>query len=99
MKPLYQIVAAMMLLLVLGVSGADCLVPNAQMSATEVACCQQMAGQCDMSTVATHPCCQKIAHSHDEAVLDDLSHVVASPRYSHVATLDPSPSLDVSMTS
>jgi len=99
MKPLYQIVAAMMLLLIFGVSGANCLVPDAQMSAAEKACCQQMAGQCDMSTAATHPCCQKIVHRQDEAVLNDLSHVIASPQYSHVATLDPGFSLDVSMAS
>jgi hypothetical protein len=88
MKPLHQIVAAMTLLLVFGVSGADCLVPNAQMSATEKVAASRW--QCDMSTAATHPCCQKIVHRQDEAVLNDLS---------HVATLEPGPSLDVSMAS
>jgi hypothetical protein len=35
MKPFYQFAAAVMLLLFFGVSGADCLIPNAQMSAAE----------------------------------------------------------------
>jgi hypothetical protein len=49
MKLIHQIVAATVLLLFLGVSGVDCLVPNARMRDAEKICCQQMAGQCDMT--------------------------------------------------
>ena len=77
MKLFYQIVAATALLLFLGVSGADCLVPNARMSDAEKVCCQQMAGQCDMSMAAKHPCCKQIAQRHDDADLNDLSHFAA----------------------
>jgi hypothetical protein len=86
MKPLYQIVAITMLLLFLGVPGVDCLVPNARMSAAEKACCQQMAGQCEMNFGGKHPCCQKIVH-HDDAVLSDLTHFVPAPLSVHVAML------------
>jgi hypothetical protein len=98
MKPLYQIVAATMLLLFLGVPGADCLVPNARMSAAEKACCQQMAGQCDMNMAGKHPCCQKIVQHHDDADLNDLSPFVA-PLSLHVAMLQPSFSLHVPVQS
>ncbi|WP_263359272.1 hypothetical protein [Acidicapsa ligni] len=96
MKSLYQIVATTMLLLFLGVSSADCLVPKARMSAAEKACCQQMAGQCDMNMAAKHPCCQKIVQHHDDAVLSDLSHFVPVPLSLHVAMLDLDFSLHVS---
>jgi hypothetical protein len=85
MKSFYQTVAATILLLFLGVSGADCLVPSAQMSNAEKTCCQRMAGQCDMSMAAKHPCCQKIAQWHDDAELNDLSHFAAPPLSSQVA--------------
>jgi hypothetical protein len=88
MKSLYQIVAATMLLLFLGVAGVDCLVPNARMSAAEKECCQKMAGQCDMNMAAKHPCCQKIVQHHDDAYLNDYSHFDAPPLSSHVAILE-----------
>jgi hypothetical protein len=88
MKSLYQIVAVTMLLQFLGVAGADCLVPNARMNAAEKACCQQMAGQCDMNMAAKHPCCQKIVQHQDDAVLSDLSHFVPAPLCLHVAMLE-----------
>ena len=99
MKPLYQIVVATMLLLFLGASGADCLVPNARMSAAEKACCLQMAGQCDMNMAAKHPCCQKIVQHHDDADLKDLSHFVTPPLPFHVAVFGSGSSLHVQMQS
>src|SRR6266481_2950080 len=95
MKLIYQVLAATVLLLFLGVSGADCLVSNARMSDAEKICCQQMAGQCDMSMAAKHPCCQKIAQRHDAADLYDLSHFATSPLSLHVATLEVGSSLDI----
>jgi hypothetical protein len=99
MKSLYQIVAAAMLLLFLGVSGADCLVPDARMSAAEKACCQKMAGQCDMNMAAKHPCCQKIVPHHDDADLRDLSHFATPPLSSHAAMLEPGFSLHLPLQS
>lgn len=95
MKLFHQIVVAAALLLFLGVSRADCLVPNAGMSDAEKTCCQQMAGQCDRSTAAKHPCCQKIVQGGDEVVLNDLSHFAAPPLSLHVATLGAGSSLDI----
>jgi hypothetical protein len=97
MKLIYQIVVATVLLLSLGVSGADCLVPNARMSDAEKTCCQQMAGQCDMSMAAKHPCCQNITQRRDDADLNDQSHFAAPPLSSQVAMLGSGLSLDVTV--
>jgi hypothetical protein len=99
MKPFYQFAAAVMLLLFFGVSGADCLVPNAQMSAAEKACCRQMAGQCDMDMAAKHPCCQKLVQRHDDADVNDLSHSAPQTLPVQVATLASDFSLRVSIRS
>jgi hypothetical protein len=99
MKSLYQIVAATMLLLFLGVAGVDCLVPNARMSAAEKECCQKMAGQCDMNMAAKHPCCQKIVQHHDDAYLNDYSHFGAPPLSLHTAMPEPDFSLHVPVRS
>jgi hypothetical protein len=98
MKRCFQIVAATMLLMFFGASGADCLVPNAGMSDTEKACCQQRAGQCEMSMAAKHPCCQKIAQ-HDDADLYDLSHFASPPLSLHVAMLGVGSSVDIATPS
>ena len=97
MKLIYQIVATTLLLLFLGVSGADCLVPNVRMSDAEKMCCQQMAGQCDMSMAAKHPCCQKMTQRRDDADLNDLSRFAASLLSSQVAMLGTSLHLDVTV--
>jgi hypothetical protein len=94
MKLICQIVSATVLLLLLGASGADCLVSRVQMSDAEMMCCQQMAGQCDMSMAAKHPCCQKVTQRHDDADLNDLSHFVAPPLSSQVAMTGLGLSLD-----
>ena len=88
-----------MLLVFFGVSGADCLVSNAQMSAAEKACCRQMAGQCDMDMAAKHPCCQKLVQRHDDADVNDLSHSAPQTLPVQVATLASDFSLRVSMRS
>src|ERR1700733_14173447 len=98
MKLIYQIVAAIVLLLFLGVSGADCLAPNARMSDAEKICCQKMAGQCDTSMAAKYPCCQKITQRHDDADLNDLSHFAAPPMSSQLAMLGSGLSLDATLS-
>ncbi len=98
-KPFYQIVAATMVLLLFRASGVECSVLNARMSDVEKACCWQMAGQCDRNMAAKHPCCRKIAHHHDDADLNDPSHLVTPALSLHVAALGSGLSLDVSMPS
>ncbi|MBB6143022.1 hypothetical protein HNQ77_000966 [Silvibacterium bohemicum] len=98
MKAFYQVAAVAVLLLFVGVSGADCLVPNARMSDAEKTCCQQMAGQCDMSMAAKHPCCQTSVQRHDDADTNDLSHFAAAPLFPQVAILGAGLSPDVSVS-
>ncbi|MDQ2840718.1 MAG: hypothetical protein M3Y72_06705 [Acidobacteriota bacterium] len=99
MKLFFQIVAAAMLLLFLGVSEADCLTPNAGMSNAEKACCRQMAGQCDMNMAATHPCCRKIVQRHNVADLKDPAHFPASALSLQAAALPSGLSIDLSTRS
>ena len=87
MKPLYKTVAATMLFLLLGVSGAACLAPDGGMSDAEKACCRKMAGQCDMSGAAKHPCCREIVQRHDVANLNEPSHFTTPVLSSQVLTL------------
>jgi hypothetical protein len=75
MKYAYQIVAALLLLIV-GASGADCLAQCRQMSEAERACCQHMAGQCDMNSAAKHPCCRQVDQQRPDAMLKDSSNRV-----------------------
>jgi len=67
------------------------------MSDSEKMCCQQMAGQCDMSMAAKHPCCQKITQRHDDADLNDLSHSAARLLSSQVAMIGAGLPLDVTV--
>jgi hypothetical protein len=97
MKLFYQIVTATLLLLSLGVSGADCLVPNVRMGDAEKMCCQQMAGQCDMSMATKRPCCQNITQRHDDADLNNISHFAAAPLSSQVAMLGSGLPLDATV--
>jgi hypothetical protein len=87
MRPFYQSVAVTLLLLIIGVSGSDCLVQGAQMSQAEKACCRKMAGQCDMNMPA-HPCCKKVVQRHNDADLKDLSALSAPSPSWQVATLE-----------
>jgi hypothetical protein len=47
-----------------------CMVPNAEMSTQERACCRTMKNQCgQMEMAATHGCCQKTSQGvHDNAL-------------------------------
>src|SRR5215472_7338343 len=94
MRPFRQIIVAVMMLLFIWVSGADCLLPNTSMSSTEKACCQQMAGQCDNSMAAEHPCCQQTVPSND-AELNVAPHSVSWPFPLHLAILELNASLQV----
>lgn len=82
-----QIVATSLLLLIIGASGTNCLVPNAQMSDAEKSCCRQMAGQCDTDMAAKHPCCRKTVGHHNAALLKNFASVVTLPLSLPVARL------------
>jgi hypothetical protein len=73
MKLLRQLVSVIVVLLFLGGVGAECLASNAHMNDSENACCQQMAGRCDTSMAAKHPCCKRI-QGRDEVDLKDAQH-------------------------
>jgi len=70
MKKVRQLLAVVVPLLFIGMSGGECLASNEQMTAAEMACCQQMAGRCDTSTAANHPCCRKV-ETHNEAAVEE----------------------------
>jgi len=89
-----QIVAAVILLLFVGVSSADCLATNAPMSSAEKACCQQMAGQCDTGMGAEHPCCKKTVPLLD-AELNAAQHSASRLLPFQLAILEPSACLQV----
>ena len=75
MKLLHQLVSVVALFLFLGAAGTECLALNAPMNDSEKACCQQMAGQCDTSMAAKHPCCKRIQR-HDEVDVKNAQHFV-----------------------
>ena len=56
-----------------------CMVPNAQMSTQERACCQAMKSQCgQMEMPASHGCCQKTPPSIHDNALDTKAVVLHS---------------------
>jgi hypothetical protein len=75
MKLFHQLVSVLVLFLFLGAAGTECLASNAHMNDSEKACCQQMAGRCDTSMSAKHPCCKRIQR-HDEVDVKNAQHFV-----------------------
>jgi hypothetical protein len=73
-KLFHQLVSVLALFLFLGAAGTECLALNAPMNDSEKACCQQMAGQCDTSMAAKHPCCKRIQR-HDEVDVKNAQHL------------------------
>jgi hypothetical protein len=56
-------------------SAALACLPNAQMSAAEVACCKKMAGDCHMGT-GQHPCCKTVSNTPQSvAAVQTVAHV------------------------
>jgi hypothetical protein len=75
---------ALVLLLVTCLAPAmACMVPNAQMSTQERACCRVMKNQCGQTEMpASHGCCQKTSASLHDSALDPKTvalHPVAIP--------------------
>ena len=62
--------AGAMLLLMLGVPAMACLIPDAQLSEAEKACCRQMANQCGkMEMPNGHSCCETTVKPQQSAML------------------------------
>ncbi|MEO8726487.1 MAG: hypothetical protein ABI383_10235 [Acidobacteriaceae bacterium] len=58
-----------------------CLAPQ-QMSPSEMACCKQMAGDCDMANTgsgADHSCCKDVVHANAADVAPAYRGTLASP--------------------
>jgi hypothetical protein len=70
MRILRQFGVLVLLLVTCLAPAMACMVPNAEMSTQERACCRMMKNQCgQMGMPASHGCCQKIPPSvHDNAL-------------------------------
>src|SRR5271156_806617 len=56
-----SIIVLSLLALWLATPALACL-PNTQMTASEMACCKKMAGDCNMGT-GQHPCCKTVSNA------------------------------------
>jgi len=64
MKAFRQFGVGMLLLAIYLTPAMSCMLPGAQMTAQERACCRMMHDQCEqMGMPASHGCCQKAPHS------------------------------------
>jgi hypothetical protein len=71
MKVLRQFGVLVLLLVSCLAPAMACMVPDAQMSTEERACCRMMKHQCgQMEMPASHGCCQKIPASVHDSALD-----------------------------
>ena len=81
-------VAAVVLLMFVGVPAMACLIPNAQLTEQEKSCCRKMANECgSMSMHGDHSCCQK-TRQQDAAVVTDAAHFIFSQSSVQVADVD-----------
>jgi hypothetical protein len=74
-KVLAKLASAFLLVWLLASPAMACLLPIAQLSPEEKACCRKMAGNCDgMGHNASHSCCQKVqTHNPSFVVAKNLS--------------------------
>ncbi len=71
MRVLRQFGVLVLLLVTCMAPAMACMVPNAQMSTQERACCRMMKNQCgQMEMPASHGCCQKTPPSVQDNALD-----------------------------
>jgi hypothetical protein len=88
MKVFRKAIAAVVLLVFVGVPAMACLNPSAQLTEQEKSCCQKMANQCgSMAMHGDHSCCQK-TQQQDSAVVKDASHFLFSQSSVQVADVD-----------
>ena len=60
MKTFRQLACALLLFVLFGIPAMSCLIPDAEMTEAERACCKHMAQQCgSMNMPSSHSCCQK----------------------------------------
>ena len=66
--------AALLLLVLLGVPTMACLLPDAHLTDEEKACCRAMSNDCGSMDMGTeHSCCQKVVQHHDSALVKEIS--------------------------
>jgi hypothetical protein len=67
--------------------------PNAQMTPSEMACCQKMAGDCNMGT-GQHPCCKTVSNAPAPiASIQQISQVHLDFAIVAEVAIDPAPSV------
>jgi len=88
MKQLRKAVAAVVLLVFVGVPAMACLMPRAHLTEQEKSCCQKMANECgSMAMHGDHSCCQKTKQQ-DSAVVKGATHFIFSQSSVQVADVD-----------
>jgi hypothetical protein len=88
MKLFSKAVAAVVLLVFLGVPAMACLMPNAELTEQEKSCCRKMANECgSLGMHGDHSCCQK-TRQQDAAVVKDVTHFTFSQSAVQVADVD-----------
>ena len=75
MRYLRAIAVGVMLIACVSGTAAACLMPGAQLSEEEKACCREMASQCGEQMQASHSCCAKSV-KHDQSSLASRGHEV-----------------------
>ena len=69
MRLISKFASGLLLVLLLGLPVMACLEPEAEMTAEESACCEQMANQCgDMDNSSGHSCCTKVVQRSSPAL-------------------------------
>lgn len=76
-----------------------CLVPDAQLTDAEKACCRAMANDCGSMDMGEHSCCQKVVQHHDSALVKDISTTVHADLSVQVAIAPVQPYFPVSNAS
>jgi hypothetical protein len=88
MKQFHKAVAAVVLLVFVGVPVMACLRPTAHLTEQEKSCCRKMANECgSMGMQGDHSCCQK-TRQQDAAVVADATHFIFSQSSVQVADVD-----------
>src|SRR5262245_32117522 len=86
MRPCSKLLAGALLLLMLGVPVMACLVPGADLSEAEKACCRQMANQCGHDQVpSSHSCCRPASATEQTAVAKASFRIVHYAQFSYIA--------------
>jgi hypothetical protein len=85
LKVFAKLASAFLLVWLFAAPAMACLLPIAQLTQEEKACCRSMAGMCDdMAKNTSHSCCQKVQTHH-------ASYVVAKASFASVQQLQVTP--------